>query len=302
MNAQRNARVSSRVARIIGIAAALLLNRSVAHAQLNYTCEPPKSSNEAKLLAFFATPIAFSPGGIVEGLAPWRVRVGLEASYVPSPSKEMQQPDACYTVKKTENTNLSPVFPRPRVTIGLPGGLLLEGSYLPPIKVADAKPNLGSFALSYPRRLSGDEAHGTLSLLLRAHATLGKVEGSITCPKEDLQTNDPSAACYGTTESSDTYKPNMFGGEVGLAKQSAGDRWGAYVSTGVTWLRPRFQVGFQYLDAAYDDTKISVDLTRFAAGVGAWYRVGAAAAVTGELYSVPADATTFRLGGAYTFR
>jgi hypothetical protein len=94
----------------------------------------------------------------------------------------------------------------------------------------------------------------------------------------------------------------MFGGEVGIARQSAGDRWGAYASTGVTWLRPRFQVGFQYLDAAYDDTKISVDLTRFAAGVGAWYRVGAAAAVTGELYSVPVDATTFRLGGAYTFR
>ena len=302
MHARRNARVPSRVARIIGITAALLLNRSAAHAQLNYTCEPPKSSNEAKLLAFFATPIAFSPGGIVEGLAPWRVRVGLEASYVPSPSKEMQQPEACYAVKKTENTNLSPVFPRPRVTIGLPGGLMFEGSYLPPITVKDAKPNLGSFALSYPRRLSGDEAHGTLSLLLRAHATLGKVEGSITCPEEDLQTNDPSAACYGTTKSSDTYKPNMFGGEVGLAKQAAGDRWGAYASTGVTWLRPRFQVGFQYLDAAYDDTKITVDLARFAAGVGAWYRVGGAAAITGELYSVPADATTIRVGGAYTFR
>ena len=139
-------------------------------------------------------------------------------------------------------------------------------------------------------------------MLLRAHATLGKVEGAITCPEKDLQTDDPSAACYGTAESSDTYKPNMFGGEVGLAKQSAGDRWGAYASTGVTWLRPRFEVGFQYLDGVYDDTKISVDLTRFAVGAGAWYRLGAGTAVTGELYSVPADATTFRIGAAYTFR
>lgn len=289
-------------ARILAIISGLCFSGSAAHAQLNYTCTPPKNSNEAKLLAFFATPIAFSPGGIVEGLAPWNVRVGFEASYVPSPSKEMQQPEACYTVKKTENTNLSPVFPRPRVTIGLPGGLLLEGSYLPPIKVADAKPNLGSVALSWPHRLSGDAEHGTLSMLLRAHGTFGKVEGSITCPEDALQTDDPSAACYGTSKSNDTYKPNMFGGEVGLAKQSAGDRWGAYASTGVTWLRPRFQVGFQYLDAAYDDTKISVDLTRFAVGAGAWYRVGGATAVTGELYSVPADATTFRLGAAYTFR
>jgi hypothetical protein len=302
MRTRFNVSGPKRAARILAVITATLFSGSVARAQLNYTCTPPKGSNEAKLLAFFATPIAFSPGGIVEDLAPWRVRVGFEASYVPSPSKEMQQPEACYTVKKSENTNLSPVFPRPRVAIGLPGGLLLEGSYLPPIKVADAKPNLGSVALSWPRRLSGDDEHGSLSLLLRAHATMGKVEGSITCPEKALQTEDPSLACYGTSPSNDTYKPNMFGGEIGLAKQAAGDRWGAYASTGVTWLRPRFQVGFQYLDAAYDDTKISVDMTRFALGAGAWYRVGTGVAVTGELYSVPADATTFRLGGAYTFR
>jgi hypothetical protein len=60
-------------------------------------------------------------------------------------------------------------------------------------------------------------------------------------------------------------------------------------------------VGFQYTNAAFDDTKISVDMTRFAIGAGGWYRVSAGAAVTAELYSVPTDATTFRLGGAYTF-
>ena len=214
----------------------------------------------------------------------------------------MQQPEACYGIKKTENTNLSPVFPRPRVAIGLPGGIVLEGSYLPPIEVADAKPNLGSVAVARPWRLSGGDDSGSVSLLLRAHATMGRVRGSITCPEKSLQTQDPSLACYGTKQSSDTYKPNMFGAEAGLAKQGAGDRWGANVTGGVTWLRPRFQVGFQYQDAAFDDTKITVDMTRFAAGAGAWYRVGDAAAVTGELYSVPTDATTFRVGGAYTFR
>ena len=273
-----------------------------ASAQTNPTCHPPRESNEAKLLAFFATPIAFSPGGTVSTLKPGNVRLGVEATYVPSPSKQMQQPEACYGIKKTENTNLSPVFPRPRVSVGLPGGLLLEGSYLPPVTVADAEPNLGSVALSLPRRLSGDAEHGGLSLLLRAHATLGRVRGSITCPKKSLQTQDPNAACYGTDQSSDTYKPNMFGGEAGLAKLGPDSRWGAYASTGVTWLRPRFQVGFQYLGAAFDDTKIVVDMTRFAVGVGGWYRVAAKAAVLGELYSVPTDATTFRLGGAYTLR
>ena len=102
--------------------------------------------------------------------------------------------------------------------------------------------------------------------------------------------------------SDDTYKPNMFGGEAALLKQGADGRWGAYASGGVTLLRPRFEVGFQYLGGAFDDTKIEVDMTRFAAGVGGWYRVGKATALTGELYSVPSDATTIRFGAAYTFR
>jgi hypothetical protein len=294
--------ISSRVVVAAFLASALCLSARVARAQTNTECRPSTGSNEAKLLAFFATPIAFSPGGTVAPLRPWQIRVSVEASYVPSPSKEMQQPDECYGIKKTENTNLSPVFPRPRVSLGLPGGLLFEGSYLPPVTVADAEPNLGSVALSRPVRLRGSETEGSLSLLLRGHATFGRVRGSITCPEKNLQQTNPIAACYGNDASSDTYKPNMFGAETGLAKESAGGRWGAYATTGVTWLRPRFQVGFQYIDAAFDDTKISVDMTRFAVGAGSWYRVSTSAAVTAELYSVPSDATTVRLGGAYTFR
>ena len=148
-----------------------------AGAQLGVTCKPPEESNEAKLLAFFAAPIAFSPGGMVAPLRAWQARVGVEATYVPSPSREIQQPEACYGVKKTENTNLSPVFPRPRIAIGLPGGFQLEGSYLPPVTVADAEPNLGSVALSLPWRLRGNEEEGSLSLLLRGHATFGRVRG-----------------------------------------------------------------------------------------------------------------------------
>jgi hypothetical protein len=291
--------IVTRVTRSLLVCSALTLGASSANAQ--GVCRPPTSSNEADLLAFFATPIAFSPGGMVAPLAAWRIRIGAEVTYVPSPSKEMQQPEACYGIKKTENTNLSPVFPRPRVSVGLPGGLLLEGSYLPPVNVADAEPNLGSVALSRPFRLAGSAEQGGFSLLFRGHATFGRVRGSITCPEKNLQQQDPNAACYGTDASSDTYKPNMFGAEVGAETDGAGERWGTYVSAGVTWLRPRFQVGFQYLGAGFDDTKITVDMTRFAVGAGGWYHVSGGAALTAELYSVPADATTLRLGGVYTF-
>ena len=265
-------------------------------------CEPPESSNEAKLLAFFATPIAFSPGGLVQGLEPGRLRFAVDVAYVPSPSRSIQQPEACYGIKKTENTDLSPVFPRPRLAIGLPGGFLLEASYLPPVKVADAEPNLGSVALSYPLRVQGDADRGSISLLARGHATYGRVRGPITCPKENLQRDDPAAACYGSLPSLDTYKPNMYGGELGIVKEGALERWGMYAIGGMTLLQPRFRVGFLYATGSYDNTKIEVDMTRYAVGGGGWYRFGIAAALMAEVYSVPEDATTFRVGGAYLLR
>lgn len=286
--------------RAFTVCAAVVVSASEVAAQ--GVCRPPKSSNEAKLLALYATPIAFSPGGLAESLRPGQFRLSFDAAYVPSPSEEMQQPEACYGIKKTENTELSPVFPRPRVAVGLPGGLLLEASYLPPITVADAEPNLGSVSLSKPIHLRGTAEQGSLALLVRGHATFGRVRGSITCPEKNLQQQDANAACYGEEKSEDTYKPSMLGGEASIVKEGAAQRWGAYALGGVTLLRPRFQVGFQYLSGPFDDTKIEVDLTRVAIGTGGWYRIAPAVALTGEIYSVPSDATTFRLGGAYTFR
>ena len=98
-------RFTVRVGRIIGSLAALscvTLTARPAAAQTGVTCEPPKSSNEAKLLAFFATPIAFSPGGMLADMRPGQIRVGFDAAYVPSPSREIQQPEACYGIKKTD--------------------------------------------------------------------------------------------------------------------------------------------------------------------------------------------------------
>jgi hypothetical protein len=300
MLTHRSVSIFSRGARLTGLVTALLSVGLPAFGQ--GTCRPSEDSNEAKLLAFFATPIAFSPGGLVRGLPTWSLRVGFEASYVPSPSREIQQPEACYSIKKTENTNLSPVFPRPRLALGLPLGFVLEGSYLPPVKVSDAEPNLGSLALSLPLRLAGSDRDGGLSILLRGHATYGRVRGSITCPKKKLQQTDDTAACYGEIASADTYKPNMFGAEGAVVLNGAGAKWGGYAAPGVTWLRPRFQVGFQYLSGAFDNTKIEVDMTRFAAGLGGWYRINPGTAIMGELYSVPSDATTFRLGATLGMR
>ncbi len=258
------------------------------------TCRPDPEDNESKLLAFFSAPIAFSPAGNVTSLAPGKLRLGFELTYVPKPSAEISRSQRCFG-DKAEDTHLSPVFPRPRIAIGLPGGFALEATYLPPVTVLDAKPNLGSIALSRLTSIGG------AGLLLRVHATAGKVEGSITCPEEALQMTSVTQPCFGSEKSTDTYKPNMFGAEAAVTFVTS-ERVTGYAGAGYTSLRPRFQVGFQEGSGAYDNTKIEVDLNRVALFAGGMLRVSPAIGLLAELYSVPEDVTTFRVGASYVWR
>lgn len=260
------------------------------------TCRPDEDDKEAKLLAFFTAPIAFSPSGNVTALNAGQVRLTFEATYVPEPSASISSSPRCYA-NKAEKTQLSPVFPRPRAAIGLGGGWALEASYLPPVTVADATPNLGSVAIT---RLTNI---GSAALLLRAHATFGKVEGAITCPEDALQQSDVTRPCYSNQKSEDTYKPNMFGGETAVTFVMSA-RVTGYAGAGYTSLRPRFQVGFQDSrpGVPYDNTKIIVDLNRVSLFGGGVWKVAPTIGLLAELYSVPEDVTTFRVGANFVWR
>ena len=262
-------------------------------------CRPPKDSSEAKLLAFFAAPIAFSPAGHAERLAPGAVRLSFDLTYVPKPGADIRRASFCN--RKSENTSLSPVFPRPRIAVGLPGGFFLEGSYLPPITVLDATPNLGSVALGWTQTLSGSGAGVGTWLTLRTHATFGKVKGPITCSSDALQTTSSNQQCYGNTPSDDTYEPNMLGGE-GMLGWSGSGRFAGYVGAGYTSIKPRFQVNFTSLQGNLDNTKVLLDDSRIAAFAGGRYRVGDRTSLTGEFYSVPKDVTTVRVGASFMLR
>lgn len=168
--------------------------------QLYAQCRVPKTSNEAKLLAFYSAPIAFSPASAPEYGAPWTIRIGGEGGPIPSADSAIRQSSVCHT-KKSENTELSSFFGRPRVTLTLPAGFALEASYLPPIEIGDAEPNLGSAALSWMRRIRMAPTGNATAIMLRLHGTAGHVRGPITCPRGALQQSDPNGACYGTQQS-----------------------------------------------------------------------------------------------------
>src|SRR5205085_6647777 len=189
-----------------------------------------------------------------EILPPTSLRVRGEDEYIPKPSSAIEQTGACFT-QKSEHTSLSPVFGRPRITVGGPFGFALEAAYLPPVTIARATPNLFSFAVSQAHHYSIGPARGT-TLMLRVHGTFGNVKGAITCPRSQLQQTSPSSPCYGTNPSKDTFHPNMFGGEaaVGFAPGNGSISW--YGGAGANRIDPHFQVGFTDANGNIDRTEV----------------------------------------------
>ena len=262
-------------------------------------CRPPANSHEARLLAFYEAPLVFSMAGAPTQMVAGELLVAVEAGNVPSPSAELQRPEFCYQ-PHAENTKLTPAFGRPRIMLGLPAGFALEASYLPPLTVGGATPNLASFALSRPMEFVVDGNEFTFGL--RAHGTFGRVRGAITCPRSALQTTDAVAACYGTQPSRDNFYPGMFGSEGALGLRTGGGRVAFYAGGGVNWLRPHFRVGFTDATGYVDSTEVIARLVRGSAFGGVSVRASEALELSSQVYSVPQDVTTVRATIAYSLR
>ncbi len=266
-------------------------------------CQVSSGSNEGKLLAFYTAPIVFSMATAPEVMGPGSIRVGAEGEYIPKPNQAIEQTGACFT-QKSEHTSLSPVFGRPRITVGGPFGLAFEAAYLPPVTIARAKPNLFSFGISHAHHFAAGPVSRGTTLMLRVHGTFGNVKGAITCPKSSLQQTSNSSPCFGTTPSTDTFHPDMFGGEVaaGFAPGTGGISF--YAGAGANRIDPHFQVGFTDANGAVDRTQVDLDspLVRPAAFGGVTAIVRRILDIGAQVYSVPADATLFRLMGGIRFR
>ena len=280
---------------------AMVLASAFTRPALAAECRVPKNSNEARLLGFYSAPIAFSPASAPEPAEPWTIRLGAEGGLIPTPDTAIQRSGACFT-KKSENTKLSPVFGRPRVTLTLPAGFALEASYLPPIKINDAEPNLGSAALSWTRRLKMASTGNSTDIMLRLHGTAGHVRGPITCPEKALQQTDVTRPCFGTKPSVDTFKPTMAGIEGILSTAAWSGRLAFYAGGGENFLRPRFQVGFTDGLGSVDSTVIVVDLNRITMFGGVTAEMTTALDLSAQVYDVRGDGITFRVGAGYRIR
>jgi hypothetical protein len=249
-------------------------------------CFPGPESNEAKTLAIFAVPLAFSRASAPEVFPGFRV--GVELASLPNVDEATATPTICRPGKGPENTDLLFALPRPRIGLPLPFGLALQASWVPPVRVRGVKANLIG--------LSVEKAFGDLDGLvaaLRVHATFGSVRAPITCDEEALE--DPTSECFGGTQSDDRLSPNIMGIDLAVGGPLAEGRLRPYGGVGYNRLRPRFQVGHTNQYGELDDRRVEVDLNRFVMFGGATWQTTDRLSVTGELYAAPADAITGRV-------
>jgi hypothetical protein len=259
-----------------------------AAAQQQDLCLPSKNSNEARTMASFDVPLAFSSAAAPTRAPSGRVRVGLELSYLPNVDPAVATPTTCRPDKHApENTDLLFAAPRPRIAVTLPGGFALEASWIPPIRMGDVKANIVGVAVSRVTPLGA----GSVLLELRAHGSFGVIKAPITCDDAALQ--DAGSPCYQGTRSNDEFKPNVMGIAAALG-WSVGHGIRPYAGVGYNHLAPRFQVNFTNQFDVVDRQRVRVDLDRGILFAGAsWMRQRLE--LSGELYSAPVDAVTVRV-------
>jgi hypothetical protein len=259
---------------------------------------------EAKLMLYYSSTVAFSPLGVpfgadrqsamavASGRRPFRIEAAVELSYLPPLSAEQRT----VASDKPESTNLAPVFARPRLGARLPGGLGLELSWIPPVRLFDVKANLfgGAISRSFSTSLGVD-------VVPRASFLTGRVEGPITCNSDMSTSGDAALAtyysfvCYGN-DSQDFFEPRHVSGELLVSRTSANGRWQPYASAGARWERTRFDIGVIRGDGTRDPDEpiLEVRATRGYGTVGtSWFGVRRTRLAT-ELYYAPGSALTVR--------
>ena len=266
----------------------LLLSLSAMPLLAQGNCFPSSSSNEADLFAHFSVPLAFSPAQSPWVYQPGTLLIGVEAALLPDASDEIATPTKCRPGKGPENVNILPGLIRPRIAFGLSDGMLLEVSWIPPVRVKGVKANLWSFAVSrtVPVNAKGGTFFG------RLHATFGSLHAPFTCDDAALQ--DPLSECFQGTRSDDRYSPNIYGVELGFGFPMAGGRLRPYLGGGYNIMHPRFQVNFTNSVGDTDRRKVEVNLHRWVVFGGVTLAATRTLSLSGEVYSAPSDLVTAR--------
>jgi len=250
------------------------------------TCEPPPSSNEASIFAIRSLGLAFGRGTTIAFEGTGAVRVGAEIALLPKIGDVTATPTSCRPDKGPENVNSLPVFARPRIAVTLPGRLVLEASWLPPVELRGMKGNLAGVSLA-----RASVVRPGLTIVARAHAVRGVITGPFTCSEDDVR--DSESECFGGAASEDRYRPNITGADLS-ADWSRTSGLTLSAGTGYSRLEPRFRVHFRNAAGVLDSTLVRTDLNRIVLFVAASRTFATRWRGGAELYATPDDGATVR--------
>lgn len=137
----------------------------------NTTSEDAQSWNLAHATSLGMT---LSPLGVASSLKPMQLNASLELNQIKYLSCQEQ---SVLSGTKTEDTNKTPILPRPRLTLALPMSWVSVVG-LPPAKLFGVK--TGIFGGDVGARLPYGEGNGTVAI--RGHAVIGQIVGDIAHP------------------------------------------------------------------------------------------------------------------------
>jgi len=262
---------------------------SAAPAALNaQTCEPPHSSNESKLMAHYMVPVAFDAGAAPSITTVGAIGLSLEGAYIPPLDAAARTPTTCKPGQGPLNTNLQTWMIRPRLFLSASGGFFLELGWIPPIPVHGVQSNVFSIA-------GGRNVVSGKSTIIRVRGfyTFGSIKGPFTCSTADTQ--DPTnTTCYGGQESDDSFHPKELSFDLSLSHAMAGGKLLPYLSAGIGFLHPRFNVNFTDSLGIIDNTEIKENLTAFTAAGGITWAPSKRFQVSAEAYSAVGSGVTGR--------
>lgn len=246
---------------------------------------------EGRLIAYYSAAMTFSPLGGLPAGARWSL--GGEATWIPRLNAAQRRPG----IDKPEATNLAPVLPRPRVAWRAPGDVVVEGSWVPPLRVADAEANIFSFAIS--RTVA--QWRG-IALTPRLSGVTGRVKGAITCNRETAAEGGPTLAVYYSfichdNESEDFFEPRQLAGELVASRPLRAGRGSVYAAAGLRVDRSRFDIGVIRDDGTrdLDHPIIRLDDTRPHVAAGGQWRLPRGLSTTAEWFYAPGSLATVRL-------
>ena len=262
---------SASLALLITISASGIAQTTGAREVQRYELE----SAEGRLLGFYSSSLAFTPLGTasLNKDRSLSAELSLEMGYIP----HLNGAQRSAGFDKPEASNLSPILPRPRVTILLPAHFEIEGSWLPPVRVQDARANL--FAASLKRSF----ALGRFAFSPRLTFMDGRIEGAITCNRSlgegsvsDIQYF--AFVCH-ANESEDRFEPRHLAFDVTLSRGPRVWQAESYLGVGVRREWTRFDIGVIRSDGSRDPDHpiLEMDATRAYGVIGLqWDPVGRA--------------------------